>query len=211
MEHKHLITKLLDVGAGIYDPLLRVAFNEQEFKKKLIELAKLKGNEKVLDIGCGTGTFDLMLAKALQKDSIFGIDISPKMAAIARSKAERNNYKINYRIGSSTDLPYGNEEFDVIFTSLMYHHLNYGEKQRTLNEIHRVLKQDGRYVSIEFGGFPKDIFHTMIVGFTRSSGTLHGMHPYEMMKESGFDVVEEMKGPAFAGHHQTHYRVLRKK
>jgi ubiquinone/menaquinone biosynthesis C-methylase UbiE len=210
MELRHLITKLLDIGAGIYDPLLRMTVDEQKFRKKLIELACLEGNEKVLDIGCGSGPFDLMVAKILDKDSVFGIDISSKMVEIAKGKAEQGVYKIDYRVGNSTELPYDRKEFDVVFTSLMYHHLDYEEKRGTLCEIYRVLKEHGRYISIEFGEFPKDFFHRMISGFTRSSGVLHGMYPDELIADAGFHVINEGEGPALAGHHQTKYRVLGK-
>jgi ubiquinone/menaquinone biosynthesis C-methylase UbiE len=88
MRYKHLITKLLDFGAGIYDPLFRLTVDGQKFRKKLLELAHLEGNEKVLVVACGTGTFDLMIAKILGEGSICGIDISPNMIEIAKSRAK---------------------------------------------------------------------------------------------------------------------------
>ncbi len=210
MKYKHLITKLLDIGAGLYDPLLRLTLAEEEFRKKLLELADLKGHEKVLDIACGTGTFDLMIAKILDRGSIRAIDISPKMLGIAKRKAEQKGFKIHYEVGSSQELPYNHHEFDVVFTSLMFHHLDYQEKQRSLHEIHRVLKPNGRYISVEFGEFPKDFFHRMIIDFTHASGILHGIYPYRLIEEAGFYVVDEIEGPALAGHHRTKYRVLGK-
>jgi ubiquinone/menaquinone biosynthesis C-methylase UbiE len=79
-----------------------------------------------------------------------------------------------------------------------------------LSEIHRVLKQTGKYISVEFGEFPKDFFHRMIVGLTRDSGILHGMYPYKLIEKARFHIINEVEGPALAGHHKTKYRVLRK-
>jgi ubiquinone/menaquinone biosynthesis C-methylase UbiE len=130
---KYSITKILNFGAGIYDRWAK--HNLREIYKILIELADLKGNEKVLDIGCGPGNLDLMIVEILGEGSIYGIDIAPKMIEIARKNAGERGYDIDYRVGSSNELPYESEEFDVVFTCLMYHHLNYEEKNQILKEI----------------------------------------------------------------------------
>lgn len=207
---KHQITKVLNFGAGIYDKWAK--HNLNEVYQKFIDLANLNGNEKVLNIGCGSGNLDLMIAEILGEGLIFGIDVAPKMIEIAKRKANKQGYKIDYRIGGATNLPYENNEFDIIFTCLMYHHLTYEEKSETLNKIQRVLKQDGKYFSFELCGFPDDLFHqTFLKLFTGNSGIIQGLYPAEIIEKSGFYIDEEIKGPSFVKHHHTKYRIMIKK
>lgn len=207
---KHSITKILNFGAGFYDKWAE--HNLNKVYQKFINLANLNGNEKVLNIGCGSGNFDLMIAKILPEDSIFGIDTAPKMIEIAKRKANKQGYKIDYRIGSSTKLPYENNEFDIIFTCLLYHYLIYEEKSETLKEIQRVLKQNSKYFSFELCGFPNNQFHLIFLKlFTGNSGIMQGLYPAEIIEKSGFYIDEEIKGPSFAKHHQTNYRIMIKK
>ena len=204
---KYSITKILNFGAGPYDNWAKR--NLEGIYRQLIELAELKGNEKILDVGCGPGNLDLMIAGILGEGSIYGIDISPKMIEIARKKAKGRGYDIDYRVGSSTELPYKSDEFDVVFTCLMYHHLNYEEKNQTLKEICGTLKTSGRYVCLEFQEFPPDGFHRVFLRFyAGNSGILHGLYPPELTEENGFDTKKEIKGPSFLKTHHTYYRVL---
>jgi ubiquinone/menaquinone biosynthesis C-methylase UbiE len=203
---KYSITKILNFGAGIYNRWARR--NLEEIYKELIELADLKVNEKVLDVGCGPGNLDLMIFEVLDKGSVYGIDIAPKMIETAKKEAEGKRYDIDYRIGDSTRLPYKTNEFDVVFSCLIYHHLTYEEKGQTLKEIYRVLKPNGRYISFEFQEFPTDIFHrTFLRLFTGNSGILHGLYPTELIKQNGFFVEKEIKGQSLWKHHHTAYRV----
>ncbi len=209
MRHKHFITELLGFSAGFFDSLLRSVVDEQKLREKFIELACLEGGERILDVGCGTGSLDLMAVEILDGGSICGVDISPRMMKVSKEKAEKSGYEIDYRVGSSTKLPYSDNEFDVIFTSLMYHHLDYEEKLKTLREIHRVLKKNGRYISVEFGGFPSGGFHKVMKSAS-SSSILHGLYPSQLIEKAGFCVFSELDGPLLARHHETKYRVLMK-
>ncbi|MCK4417268.1 MAG: class I SAM-dependent methyltransferase [Candidatus Latescibacteria bacterium] len=221
MKNGHLITRLLELGAGIYDSVLKLTLDERRFRERLIQMAELTGDEQVLDIGCGTGTLDLILAKFLNDGYVWGIDISRKMIKQARRKVQRSGCKIKYQLGSSESLPYKSNVFDVVFTSLIYHHLTYEEKEETLREIHRVLKPTGRYVSAEFGRFPDDPLHRIFIRFTPSdskhlmalthnSGVLHGLYPPDLIETAGFYVVRQIDGPLLGGHHQVIYRFSQK-
>jgi ubiquinone/menaquinone biosynthesis C-methylase UbiE len=211
MGSRHWITKFIGASASLYDSFLRILVNEDAFRKKLLKLAGPEGEETALDIGCGTGSFGLLLAKCLERERVFGLDISPEMLALSKKKAEEEGYRIGYVCGSAAALPYGNEKFDLVFSSLVFHHLDYEEKRKALGEIHRVLRQDGRYVSVEFREFPKDPFHRLFLAFSSSSGILHGLHPPTLIGEAGFEVLEELEGPSMGGHHRSAYRVLGKK
>ena len=202
----HLITKALNLNARIYDRWARN--NLAEVYAKIVELAALEGGEKVLDIGCGPGNLDLMLAGFLEEGVVCGIDIAPKMIETATRKAKEWNYSIDYKVGSSISLPYQDEEFDVAFTCLIYHHLTYKSKEETLREIYRILKPGGKYVSCEFGAFPQDIFHRAFLRFTRDSGVLHGLYPDRLIAQGRFEVEREIEGPSLLKHHRTKYRIL---
>lgn len=206
---KYSITKILNFSTSVYDRWAK--YNLREIYKEQIKLANLKGDEKVLDIGCGPGNLDLMIAGVLDRGSIYGIDVAPKMIETAKRKAKEKGYEIHYRIGNSNKLPYENNEFDAAFTCLVFHHLNYEEKSKALKEIYRVLKSDGMYVSFEFQEFPRDVFHRIFLKLTRNSGILHGLCPAELIEENGFYTEKEIKGQSFWKHHHTSCRVLKKK
>ncbi len=218
---KYTITKILNLGASIYNRWTK--HNLIEIYKRLIKLADLKDSKKVLDIGCGPGNLDLMANESLDKGSIYpvrdqrscrvyGIDIAPRMIAIAKKRAKEKGYEINYKLGSSTKLPYESEEFNTVFTCLLYHHLSYKEKIKTLKEIYRLLKQNGKYICFELGEFPKDGFHKIFLKlFTDDSGIMHGLYPTKLIQENRFYVDKEIKGPSLLKHHYTSYRVLIKK
>jgi len=210
MKNGHFITRLLELGSEMYDSLLRWTVDERRLREELIELAALKGDEWVLDVGCDTGRLSLLLFKLLDKGFLCGIDLSSKMVNQAKKETRRNDCKINYKVGNSKRLPYKSAVFDVVFTSLMHHHLTYEEKAETMREIYRVLKHTGRNVSAEFGPFPDDFFHRMFIGFTHSSGILHGLVPPDLIEAAGFCVVRQMGGPMLGGHHPITYRVLRR-
>lgn len=95
--HKHFITRLLERGAKFYDPILRLTVDEQKLREKFIELADIQGSEKILDIACGTGSLDRMVAEMLDNGTICGIDISSKMIEISEERAEESGYNIDYR------------------------------------------------------------------------------------------------------------------
>ena len=207
---KHLLTKSLNLVARFYDSFMKLTMDEEKFRQKIIELANLRGDEKTLDIGCGTGTLNLMLANSLDKVATYGIDAAPKMIEVAKKKAQREGKKIDFRIGTSTALPYEDNYFDIVFTTLLFHHLNFEEKGKALREISRVLKVDGKYISAEFGQFPDDFFHGIILRFTRSSGSLHGLYPTELIGQNGLLIEKEINGPLIGGNHQVIYRILKK-
>jgi demethylmenaquinone methyltransferase/2-methoxy-6-polyprenyl-1,4-benzoquinol methylase len=207
---KHFITKSLNLVASFYDPFLKLTMDEEKFRHEIIELANLNGNGKILDIGCGTGTLDLMIAEILNSGSIQGIDVAPKMIEVARKKAQKKDYGIGYQIGSSIALPYEDNYFDAAFTTLLFHHLNFQEKGKTLREISRVLKEDGKYIAAEFGQFPDDLFHGIILKFSRSSGLLHGLYPTELIGQNNLHIEHETNGPLIGGDHKVIYRVLKK-
>jgi ubiquinone/menaquinone biosynthesis C-methylase UbiE len=206
---KHSITRILNFGAGIYNVWTRR--NLRGIYNQLIELADLKGNERVLDVGCGPGNLDLMIAELLCKGSVHGIDIGPKMIETAKKGVEEEGHNVDYVVGDSTKLPYKTNGFDVVFSCLMYHHLVYEEKAQALKEIHRVLKPNGRYVSFEFQEFPTGILHGAFLRlFAGDSGVLHGLYPTELIEQSGFCASRESNGPSFWKDHHTAYRVLEK-
>jgi demethylmenaquinone methyltransferase/2-methoxy-6-polyprenyl-1,4-benzoquinol methylase/phosphoethanolamine N-methyltransferase len=151
------LTKFTDFSAPFYDLMFRsfCLGHERDFRQKVVEWLDLNSNETVLDVGCGTGILTSMIAnKTNGRGSIFGIDLSPRIIEVAKKKASRNGKRAKYKVASSLALPFDNETFDVVVTSLLYHQLmSLAERARTLSEIWRVLKPEGRYVAVEFTKF----------------------------------------------------------
>ena len=96
-----------------------------------------KKNSKILEIGVGTGN---LASKFLNSNyDIVGIDQSREMLSVAKEKYPR----LKVRLGEFLKIPYDNKSFDIIISTYAFHHLNESEKCIAIEEMIRVLKDNG--------------------------------------------------------------------
>lgn len=155
MQNESVHTKglVLHSEARYYDLLawLLTLGRERALRERLAELARLKLGETVLDVGCGTGTLAIAAKKHVgQSGIVVGIDASPEMIERARQKATRAAADIRFETGIVEALPFPNASFDVVFSTLMLHHLPRPAREQCAREIQRVLKPGGRLVAVDF-------------------------------------------------------------
>jgi ubiquinone/menaquinone biosynthesis C-methylase UbiE len=123
----------------------------RKMRQRTINLAHLEPGEAVLDVGCGTGTLALeAYPRVGATGRVCGIDPGPQQIARARSKAARAGLPAEFQVGVIERLPFTDHAFDVVFSTLMMHHLSDDLKRQGLAEIARVLKPGGRLVIADF-------------------------------------------------------------
>ncbi|MGA7677525.1 MAG: methyltransferase domain-containing protein, partial [Dehalococcoidia bacterium] len=123
-------------------------FDERRFnyfrymQKRLVSLLNLKENQRLLDLGCGTGWAVRYAARLVnERGEFYGIDISSNM--VEKAKTSSADYKnVQFYQASADRLPFGNDFFDFIICSNSFHH--YFSPDKVLNEAYRVLKPKGR-------------------------------------------------------------------
>lgn len=98
----------------LYDPLLKWGMREETFKRRLIERANIQPNQRVLDLGCGTGILTLMLKQSAPRAQITGVDGDLDILSIAKSKSEQAHVDIQWDHGLAYDLPYSEHSFDIV-------------------------------------------------------------------------------------------------
>jgi ubiquinone/menaquinone biosynthesis C-methylase UbiE len=134
----------------IHTGLMGLGVNRSN-SRMIIEMAKIKLGDKVLDVGCGTGSLTLTAKTyAGASDSVYGIDASPEMIEVARKKAKRSRSEAVFEVGLIEKLPYPEASFDVVISRLVIHHLPDDLKRRGFAEIFRVLKPGGLFFLADF-------------------------------------------------------------
>lgn len=140
-----------DVLTPLYDPLVALTTRERTFKRLLIAQAEVSEPQRVLDLGCGTGTLAVWLKQAVPGASVVGIDADDNVLARARRKAAKAGVDIRFDRGLSAELPYDDRSFERVVSTLFFHHLRPSEKRATLREVHRVLVRGGRLHVADWG------------------------------------------------------------
>ena len=118
-------------------------------KALLANMGDLSG-KSVLDVGCGTGTFVIMMQQAYPAAQVTGLDGDPQILDLARGKAASQGLNIRFSEAMSYAMPYPDGTFDIVVTSLMLHHLGRQAKQDTANQMFRVLRPGGFLFGIDF-------------------------------------------------------------
>ncbi len=147
-----------------YDPVVRVSTREAEFKKRLLMQAGLRAGDRVLDLGCGTGTLAIEAKLAQPEAEVAGIDGDPAVLERARSKAAEAALEIGFEQGLSTDLPYADQTFDVVLSTLLFHHLTGAAKARTATEVARILRPGGRLQVADWGRPADPLMRALFLG-----------------------------------------------
>lgn len=145
---------LLLHSAGLYDLTLWLLNlgRGRGFHERFLELADLKPGETVLDVGCGTGSLALVAKRVVGPEgAVFGVDASPEMLVRATKKARRAGLEVVFSLAPAQHLPYGDDQFDAVFSTLMLHHLPRSSRGECAAEIARVLKPGGRVLAVDFG------------------------------------------------------------
>jgi ubiquinone/menaquinone biosynthesis C-methylase UbiE len=123
----------------------------RELRQRIADLARIQPGEKVLDVGCGTGTLAIEVQQHVGATGrVCGVDAGAQQIARARSKAARRDLPVEFQIGVIEELDFPDQTFDVVLNTLMMHHLPDDLKRQGLSEIARVLKPGGRLVIADF-------------------------------------------------------------
>jgi len=138
-----------DLFLPMYDLIAKVLGTDGA-RQTLFELAPLRPGDRVLDIGCGTGTFATMLKQRYAGIEVRGLDPDPKALARARQKAEHAGVPVRFDQGFADSLEYPVATFDLVFSSFMFHHLEGSNREKTLREVRRVLKPGGSFYLLDF-------------------------------------------------------------
>lgn len=133
----------------LYDPLTKL-LGVDRIRTALLDQAALQPRDRVLDVGCGTGTLAVLIKRLHPTVEVIGLDPDPKALSRARRKAGRAEVSIQFDRGFADSLEYPDATFDRVFSSLMFHHLERDVRQATLREIRRVLKPRGRLEFVDF-------------------------------------------------------------
>ena len=110
--------------------------------RAVVAAAVLEEGDRVLDVACGTGVAARFAAERVgQAGAIAGIDINPAMLDVARA-IDAPGPEIAWREGAAENLPFDNEAFDAVVSSLGFQF--FADKAAALSEMRRVLGGGGR-------------------------------------------------------------------
>jgi ubiquinone/menaquinone biosynthesis C-methylase UbiE len=155
--HSHRAVGRFDRWASTYDQsyLQRLVF--EPVQRTLLEVASSEkpGAAATLDVGCGTGRL-LRAAEGLFPGArLEGVDAAPAMVKRALAESESG---ITFREGVAEQLPFGDAEFDLVFSTMTFHH--WADQRQGAAEVARVMQPDGRWLLADF--VPKGILRLVM-------------------------------------------------
>ncbi len=185
-----------------YDCVLSGILRERQWKDAFVRQVAPMAGERILDLGCGTGTLTIQMKKAAPEAEVLGLD--PDSAALERAcgKAAEAGAAVLFHEGIADKPPatpeFGEGSFDKVTSSLMLHHLSHEVKRRTFLRVRALLRSGGTFHVVDWGP-AATTFHRVVFlgtrlldGFEPTRDNVSGRLP-AMIGAAGFDDVEETR------------------
>ena len=155
-----LVTTLLSYG------------QDQRWKRKLVDMADVQPHHQVLDLACGTGDITFLAARRLEGvGKATGVDITPGMVELARRKG-LNEPRVCFETGDICRLSYPDASFDRI--TVGYGVRNVPDISRLMDEVFRLLKPGGHFLSLDFGKPEGRLYCRAYLAYLSATGSALG-------------------------------------
>jgi ubiquinone/menaquinone biosynthesis C-methylase UbiE len=161
--------------APYYDLVMKVLTlgREQALRQMEVALSSAKDGDTVLEVGCGTGTLTLAVAKRVGAGGeVHGVDIAPEMVRVASRKNARAGGPAAFQVGQIDQLPFPDAMFDVVICSFMIFHMPEEVRRRGIHEVFRVLRAGGTFLVADMAQADLDALGRSMseVGFVETDG-----------------------------------------
>ncbi len=153
-----LISAGLSCGAMAIWMICSSKYGKVREREALLDLLEWRGDERVLDVGCGRGLFLVGAAKRLTTGRAVGIDIwqaedlsgNQPAAPLQNAGIEGVAERVEVQTADARKLPFDDASFDVVLSSAALHNIyDAGQRQSAVREIARVLKVGGRVLIVD--------------------------------------------------------------
>jgi len=184
----------------VYDLVIGLLTRERRWRRLLVERIDPLPGEKILDVGCGTGSLAILLKTRQPAAHVAGIDPDETVLAIARRKAAARSAEVFFIEGFlAADILGMTGPFDKIVSSLVFHQVPLEEKARILSLMHDGLVPGGTLHVADYGlqrsTLSRLLFRATVQqldGVADTQPNADGVLP-ELMKTVGFaDVAEDL-------------------
>ena len=138
--------------------------------QRILELLALRGDELVLDAGCGSGFHTLLVAERLTTGRVTAVDVSTEMLARLRTLAAKRGLaqRVAVALGDNLALDLPDATFDRSVSVAVWHHLS--DPQRACAELARTLKPGGHAVVVDLAIAPSEKAVRGLEGHDRAFG-----------------------------------------
>jgi len=165
------------VAAGLYAPLRGFVFSalclfltaiamvwssrvgKVHVRERVMDSIAWRGDETVLDVGCGRGLMLIAAARRLKEGRVIGIDLwqkqdlsgNDRQVPLENARLEGVSDRVEVQDGDARQLPFPDATFDVVVSSQVIHNISRPEERaQALREIARVLKPGGQVAILDF-------------------------------------------------------------
>jgi ubiquinone/menaquinone biosynthesis C-methylase UbiE len=128
----------------LYDPGSRL-FGGDAVRSSLLDQMTIEAGQRVLDIGCATGTLLVLLKQRYPATTVVGLDPDANALTRAQAKAGRGGLELQLCRAFSDRLPFAEGSFEHVTCTFMFSLLAFEEKAATLQEVARVLGPGGTF------------------------------------------------------------------